>query len=112
MFLYFLEITLYFIAYEENHPRHFRKFKIFQRNAHRTLWVGYLNEVELRPWFRKSLDLQITLLVGYFKNTNGLLVYSICFHQTVHNKSRLHKSVPQTENGLERGFVKHWLKPF
>ena len=70
-----------------------------------------LNEVQLRPWFRKSLDLQITLLVGYLEKTNALLVYSICFHETVHNNWCLHKSVRQTENGLERGFVKHWLNP-
>ena len=73
--------------------------------------VGYLNEVQLRPWFRNYLELQITLLVGYFKKTNAFLVYSICFHETVHNKWCLHKSVRQTENGLERGFVKHWLNP-
>ena len=73
--------------------------------------VGYLNEVQLRPWFRKSLDLQITLLVGYFKKTNALLVYFICFHETVHNKWCLHKSVRQTQNGLERRCVKHWLNP-
>ena len=31
-------------------------------------------------------------------------------YEIVHGKWRLHKSVRQTENGLERGFVKHWLK--
>ena len=77
----------------------------------KTQWVGYLNEVLHRPWFRKSLDLQITLLVGYFKTTVALLVYSICFHETVHNKWCLRKSVRQTENGLERSFVKQWLNP-
>ena len=51
-----------------------------------TYRVGYLNEVQLRSRFRKSLDLQITLLVGYLKKTNALLVYFICFHETVHNK--------------------------
>ena len=74
-----------------------------------SLRVGYLNEVQLKPWFRKSLDLQITLLVGYFKKTNVLLVYFICFHETFHNKWCFHESVRQTENGLERGFVKHRL---
>ena len=74
-------------------------------------WVGYLNEVQLRPWFRKSLDLQITLLAGYFTKANALLLFSICFHENVHNKWYLHKSVRQTENGLEHGFVKHWLNP-
>ena len=28
------------------------------------LWVSYLNEVQHRPRFRKSLDLQISSLVG------------------------------------------------
>ena len=77
-----------------------------------SLRVGYLNEVQLKPCrFRKSLELQITLLVGYFKKTNALLVNFICFHETVHNKWCFHESVRQTENGLERGFVKHWLNP-
>ena len=40
-----------------------------------------------------------------------LLDYSICFHETGHNKWCLHKNVRQTENGLQRGFVKHWLNP-
>ena len=30
------------------------------------------------------------------------------FHETVHDKWCLHKGVWQTENGLKRGFVKHW----
>jgi len=42
-----------------------------QRNknssTHKTLWVGFLNEVSLRPWFKKSLDLQVSFLRGYFK---------------------------------------------
>ena len=33
----------------------------------------------------------------------------MCFNETVHNKWWWHKSVCQTENGLERGFVEHWL---
>ena len=55
----------------------------------------------------KSLDLQIFSLVDYFKKTNTFLVCAICFHDTVHNKWCFHKSVQQTENGLEQGFVKH-----
>ena len=31
-------------------------------------WVGYLNEIQLRPRFKKSLDLQISLLRGQFKS--------------------------------------------
>ena len=37
------------------------------------------------------------------------LVYATCFHETVHDKSCLYKSVRQIENGFERGFAKHWL---
>ena len=37
----------------------------------------------------------------------------MCYHETVHDKWCFHKSVGQTENGLEpaveRGFVKQWL---
>ena len=33
----------------------------------------------------------------------------LCFHETVDDKWCLHKSFWQTENDLERGFVKHWL---
>ena len=49
--------------------------------------------------------------MGYFKKINALLVYSKSFHETVHNKWCLHKTIRQTENGLEHGFVKHWLNP-
>ena len=55
------------------------------------------------------MDLQISFLVGYFKETNAFQVYAICFHESVHEKWPLHKRVRRTENGLERGFVKHWL---
>ena len=40
----------------------------------------------------------------------SFLVYVICLNETVHAKWCLDKSVRQSENGLERGFVKHWLK--
>ena len=33
----------------------------------------------------------------------------VCFHETVHHKRCIHKNVGQTENGLELGFIKHWL---
>ena len=39
----------------------------------RTPRVGYLNEVQLRPRFRKSLDLQISSLEGSFKKTNAFV---------------------------------------
>ena len=79
----------------------FSAYVIFQ-----SLWVGYLNEILLRPRFRKSLDPQISSLVGYFKKTNAFLAYFIRFNETVHDKWCSYKSVRQIENGLERGFVK------
>ena len=57
---------------------------------------------------KKSLDLQISSLVGYFKKINAFVVYAKCVHETVRDKWCLHKSVLQTVNGLECGFVKHW----
>ena len=57
----------------------------------------------------KSLDLQISSLVCYFKKINAFLVSTICFNETVHDKWCLDKIVRQTENDLEPGFVKHWL---
>ena len=50
---------------------------------------------------------QISSLVGYLNKTNAFLVYVIGFNETVHEKWCLEKSVRQSENGLERGFVKH-----
>ena len=59
--------------------------------------VGFLNE--------------ISFLKGNFKKILAFLVYSICFHETVHDKcGRLDKSPGQNENVLERGFVKLYLK--
>ena len=54
-----------------------------------------LNEVKLWSRFKKSLDLQISLLVGAF------LVNLKCFIEIVHDKWCLDESVGQTENGLE-----------
>ena len=39
----------------------------------------------------------------------AFLVFSICFHKTVHSKGCLGKIVGQIVNDLKRGFVKHWL---
>ena len=50
-------------------------------------------------------DLQISSLVGYFKKINASLFYTLCVEVTAFHD----KSVGLTENGLERGFVKHWL---
>ena len=54
-------------------------------------------------------SLKISSLAGHFKTTNAFLVYAIWFHETVHDKWCLHKSVQQTDNGLKRGFFKHRL---
>ena len=57
---------------------------------------------------KKSLGLQISPSVSYFQKIKAFVVYAKCVHETVHDKWCLHKSVVQTENGLEHGFVKHW----
>ena len=56
-----------------------------------TLFNSYLNKVKFTLWFWKSLDLQISSLVGYFKKTNDFIVYAISFHETIHDKWCLHK---------------------
>ena len=47
--------------------------------------------------------------MDYFKKINAFLAYSIFFHSTFHNEWCLDKTIGQIENGLKRGFVKHWL---
>ena len=42
--------------------------------------------------------------VGNFKKISAFPVYALCFHETFRDKS-----IGQTENSLERGFVKQWL---
>ena len=54
--------------------------------AEQTLWAKYLNEVILKPRFIESFNLQISSLVGCFEKINAFLVFSICFHKTVHSK--------------------------
>ena len=49
----------------------------------KTVRVGYLR-------FSKSLDLQTSSLLGHFKKIYAFLEYAICFHETVHDKWRLH----------------------
>lgn len=40
----------------------------------------------------------------------SIVVYTMCFIETVHDKECMDKSVEQTEHDLERaGFVKNWL---
>ena len=47
--------------------------------------------------------------MGHLKKINAFLDYTIRLNETVHKKWCLDKSVGQTENDLERGFVKQWL---
>ena len=54
------------------------------------------------PLFNKSLDLQISFLVGSFKKIKAFLDHLIWSNETVHVKWSLHKSVRETENA--------WLK--
>ena len=44
--------------------------------------------------------------MGQFKKINAFLVHSVCFNENVKDKWCLDKSVGQTENDSERGFVK------
>ena len=67
-----------------------------QKSRVQTLWVGYLNEAQLRPQFRKSLNLQSSSLVGSFKKNKCF----ICSNETVHDKWCSHENVRQTENGV------------
>ena len=78
---------------------------VFRRSQ--TLWVGYrsLAYTAVLQIFGPS-DL---FRSGYLKKIDAFLVYPICFHETVCDKWCLHESVMNLENGLESGFVKHWL---
>ena len=51
-----------------------------------TFRVGYLNQVQLKPRFSKSLDLQISSLVGYFKTMSAFPVCALCFYETFRDK--------------------------
>ena len=68
-----------------------------------TLWVGY-----------RSLACTAVLQIFgplhlFHRGFRSLLVYPICFHETVCDKWCLHESVRNFKNGVESGFVKHWL---
>ena len=54
--------------------------------ADKTDRVGFLNDVQLMPLFNKSLDLQISSLVGSFKKINAFLVHLTCSNETFHVK--------------------------
>ena len=50
--------------------------------------------------------------MGYLRrHSDAFLVYAKCLHETVHDKWCLQKSVRQTENGLECGFVNPGYTP-
>jgi len=68
--LTFNDVRLSNISLENNRDRLFKPAK------------SYL----YRPRLNKSLDLQISSLVGYFNKMNVFLVYTLRFHETVHDK--------------------------
>ena len=48
--------------------------------------------------------------MGYFKKISAFLVYAMCYHENVHNKiNAVYIEHWVKENGLECGFVEHWL---
>ena len=47
--------------------------------------------------------------MGYFKKTNPVLFHFKYIYETACDKWGWNESVHETENGLECGFVKHWL---
>ena len=52
-----------------------------------------INEVYPRPRFSKSLDIEISSLVGNFKKISPLLVYASCFHESFQDKWCLDGSI-------------------
>ena len=64
---------------------------IFKPSPHNTMGQLFLNEVYLRARFRKSLDLEISFLVGYLKKRSAFPVYTICFNEIVDDKLCLAK---------------------
>ena len=48
-------------------------------------------------------------LASFLGQISAFPVKTLYFHETFHDKWCEDKSVEQTENGLERGFAKHWL---
>ena len=89
-----------------------RRVKLFPYFTRRHL-ITHTHELNTSLIQTKSnLDrgLWISSLVSYFKKTNAFLVHAILWcRETVHAKWCLRKSVRQSVNGLERGFVEHWL---
>ena len=48
--------------------------------------------------------------MGYFKKICAFLVYAMYYHENVHNKiNAVYIEHWVKENGLECGFVEHWL---
>ena len=54
------------------------------------------------------MDCQISSLVSYYKKENAFLVYTVCFHETVHDNGA-YKALSKPKNVLEYSFLKHWL---
>ena len=74
-------------------------------------WINLKNEneVSLKPRFNESLNLQISSLVGCFKNSSKCFssILCQCFSKTLYNNKwcLIGKNVWQIENDVERGFV-------
>ena len=74
-------------------------------------WINLKNEneVSLKPWFNESLNLQISSLVGCFKNSSKCFpsILCQCFYKTLYNNKwcLIGKNVWHIENDVERGFV-------
>ena len=80
---YFLSIVV--MGLGTQHQCYFLLALLYINKAKRTnekrFWVGYLNEVQLRPRFSKSLDLQIiSSILGYSKKICAFPVYALRFH--------------------------------
>ena len=74
-------------------------------------WINLKNEneVSLKSRFNESLNLQISSLVGCFKNSSKCFssILCQCFYKTLYNNKwcLIGKNVWQIENDVERGFV-------
>lgn len=62
--VFIILLLVLFIISSHNIPSKYRA-------AFKSLGSGYLNEGQFRPRVKKSLNLQISLLVGYFKKTSA-----------------------------------------
>lgn len=78
-----------------------------------TLYLGDKRSHTLLVGYRSLAYTAVLQIFGpldlFHRGFLSFLVYPICFHETVCDKWCLHESVRNLENGVESGFVKHWL---